>query len=103
MIGALADEGDGMTTTIERGTESEARRERGLSTLPKALIGIALFYFGIVPVFWYLEVHAGVSHSVASNTMTVLHILCFAGALALPWLPLSVSEGERGRRSWTRW
>ena len=83
-----------MTTTIERSTDIAPGRERGLSSLPKALIGIALFYFGIVPIFWYLEVHAGVSHSVASNTMTVLHILCFAGALALPWLPLRDLKGR---------
>ena len=54
-----------MTTTIERGTESEARRERGPLDAPESTDrSRALFYFGIVPVFCDLEVHAGVSHSV---------------------------------------
>ena len=69
---------------------------RGLSSLQKALIGVVVFYVGIIPVFWYLEMHAGVSHKVASNAMTILHIACFVTALALPWLSLP------GRRQRTR-
>ncbi|RYG96283.1 MAG: hypothetical protein EON58_12425 [Alphaproteobacteria bacterium] len=30
----------------------------------------------------------GVSHAIASNAMTIIHILCFVAALAAPWIPL---------------
>lgn len=60
----------------------------GLSPLQKSLIGIVALYVLTIPVFWYLETQMGVSHTVASNTMTVVQILCFAGALLMPWIPL---------------
>jgi hypothetical protein len=50
----------------------------------------------VIPIFWYLEVHRGVSHSVATNTMTILHVCMFATALALPWLNLP-GMGDRTR------
>jgi hypothetical protein len=67
---------------------TSSRAYDGLSPLQKALIGIVALFVLTVPVFWYLETQLGVSHSVASNTMTVVHILCFAAALLMPWLPL---------------
>lgn len=74
----------------EAGAPSAEPRPSGgrRSTLGRYLLGIVVVYFGTVPLFWWMEEHAGVSHGVATNSMTVLHILCFAGALALPWLPL---------------
>jgi len=75
---------------------TSSRAYDGLSPLQKALFGIVALYVLTVPVFWYLETQLGLSHSVASNTMTVLHILCFAAALLLPWLPLL------GQRTMTR-
>jgi hypothetical protein len=60
----------------------------GLSPLQKTLIGIVAVYVLSVPLFWYLETRLGVSHFVASNTMTVVQILCYAGALLMPWLSL---------------
>lgn len=63
------------------------------SALQKSLAGIVVLYFGTVPIFWYLEEHVGVSHSVATNAMTILHVLCFAGALTLPWLRLPGRAG----------
>jgi EXPERA (EXPanded EBP superfamily) len=83
-----------VTATTDQQGEREAAGTSRLSSLQKALIGVAAFYFGIIPVFWYLEVHLDVSHGVASNTMTVLHILAFATALSLPWLRL---PGQRVR------
>ncbi len=74
-----------MTVTASQGSEVEAPDRRGLSSLQKSLIGVVVFYFGTVPVFWYLEEHVGVSHAIASNTMTVLHVIGFITALALPW------------------
>ncbi len=56
--------------------------------MQKGLIGVVAFWFGTIPLFWYLEVHVGVSHAVASNTMTLLHVGAFIAALAMPWLPL---------------
>ena len=69
---------------------------RGTSSLQRALLSVVVFYFGIVPVFWFLEQRVGVSHAAASNTMTVLHICAFATALTLPWLRLP-GQGERTR------
>lgn len=65
-----------------------------MSSLQKGLIGVVVFWFATIPVFWYLEMHLGVSHGVASNTMVLLHVAAFATALALPWMPL---PGQRGR------
>ena len=80
-----------MTATTDRTRPAPAaggnqRARRGWSTLQKSLLGVVVVYFGVVPIFWWLEEHQDVSHSVASNTMTVIHILCFVTALALPWL-----------------
>ena len=86
-----------MTVTTDPNSElseSDAPGRGGLSSLQKALIGVVVFFFATIPVFWYLEVHVGVSHGVASNTMVLLHVVAFATALALPWLPL---PGQRGR------
>src|SRR4051794_22696371 len=63
--------------------------KHGLSTLQKSLIGVVVVYFGMVPFFWWLEEHVGVSHGVATNTMTLLQVLCFVTALSLPWFRLS--------------
>ena len=78
-------------------TTSEIRPPRtgdGLSSLQKALLIVAALFFGIIPVFWYLEIHVGVSHSVATNTMTLLSVGLFATALALPWMNLP-GQGTR--------
>ena len=81
-----------MTTTPAEPELATPQKRSGLSPLVKALLVIPVVYFGIVPIFWYLEEHVGVSHGIASNTMTVIHILLFATALALPWLNLPGQE-----------
>lgn len=83
-----------MTMTAPEHAPAEAPAKRSMSTIQKALVGIVIVYFGVVPIFWSLETHADVSHTVASNLMTVIHILCFAGALSLPWLRI---RGQRDR------
>lgn len=65
-----------------------SRADDGLSLFQKALVGIATVYLLTIPIFWYLGTQQWVSHSVASNTMTVVHLLCFAAALLMPWISL---------------
>lgn len=79
-----------MATAIGNPARSE------LTSLQKTLIGIVGLYVLSVPVFWYLEMQLNVSHHVASNAMTIVHILCFGSALLTPWLPL------RGQKSCDR-
>jgi hypothetical protein len=74
-----------MTATAD---EKAAASGRGMSSLQKALLGVIVAWFAIIPIFWYLETDLGVSHKVATNTMTVIHICTFATALALPWMNL---------------
>jgi hypothetical protein len=71
-------------------------KTRGLSSLQRALLAVVVFYVLTIPFFWYLEEHAGVSHGIASNAMTVSHICAFAAALALPWIRLP-GQGKRTR------
>jgi hypothetical protein len=73
---------------------SEAPTKGKLSSLQKAELGVVVFFFATIPLFWYLETHLGVSHSIASNTMVAFVVVAFATALALPWLPLA---GQRER------
>ena len=88
----------------QRDQQAAPSTRRGLTPLVKALLVIPVVYFGVIPIFWYLEEHVGVSHGVASNTMTVIHILCFATALALPWINLPGQERRpRYPRSSTPW
>ncbi len=77
-----------MTVTTSPAGQIRPTEKRGLSSLQKALIGVLVFFFATIPLFWFLEAHVGVSHGVASNTMVLLHVVAFATALALPWLPL---------------
>ncbi|WP_232680387.1 hypothetical protein [Nocardioides sp. R-C-SC26] len=72
------------------------RPTRGLSPLQRALLGVVAAWFAIIPVFWYLEIHLGVSQKIASNTMTVIHVCLFATALGLPWIRLP-GMGPRAR------
>lgn len=69
-------------------------RRPGLSSLQKGLLGVVVFWVATVPIFWFLEIHVGVSQKVASNAMVLLHVAAFATALAMPWLPL---PGQRDR------
>lgn len=66
----------------------------GLSVLQKSLFGVLAFFFAIHVVFWYLEIHAGVAHFVASTTLVLFVVGCFVTALVLPWLLL---PGQRDR------
>ncbi len=74
--------------------EPPSERGSGLSSLQKGLIGVVVFWLATIPLFWFLEMHAGVSQAVASNVMVLFHVAAFATALTLPWLPLS---GQRNR------
>ncbi len=74
--------------------ERGASGARGLSSLQKGLIAVVVLWVALIPLFWFLEVHLGVSQGVASNTMVLFHVALFATALALPWMPL---PGQRGR------
>jgi hypothetical protein len=85
-----------VTTTVEEPKAPGVPTRRGLSSLQKALLVVPIVWVATVPIFWYLEVHAGVSHDVAGNAMTVFHVLLFITALALPWLKLP-GQGERTR------
>lgn len=77
-----------MATVLDPETQPESSGQRRLSALQKGLLTVLLAWFVVIPIFWYLEVHAGVSHSIATNTMTIIHICLFATALALPWMNL---------------
>jgi hypothetical protein len=76
------------TEVEHEGVSAGAAGKGKRSSLAKSLIGVVVFYVATIPFFWYLEMHVGVSHSVASNVMTVTHVLAFVTVLALPWLPL---------------
>lgn len=78
-----------MTETIKQNGPGQAPSRPAFSSLQKALFGVLAFFFAIHPVFWYLEFHAGVSHAVASTTMVLVVIGCFAVALTLPWIPFA--------------
>ncbi|MGO4443443.1 hypothetical protein AB4Z42_08795 [Mycobacterium sp. 2YAF39] len=77
-----------MTETTSRDDQRSASAKRGLSSLQKALFGIVAVFVVLQPLFWFLEYHVGLSHTIASNTLVILVVCCFATALALPWLPL---------------
>lgn len=85
-----------MTSTADQETSPTERGGQRKSSLQKALLGALAVFVASVPLFWYLEVHAGVSHKVASNGMTLVGVLVFATALALPWMNLP-GMGERTR------
>jgi hypothetical protein len=76
------------TTTGPNGTGGT----KGLSALQKSLLGVLLTWCMTIPIFWFLETHAGVLHSVASNTMAAIHVCLFATALGLPWMNLPGME-----------
>lgn len=59
-----------MTETIGADDDKRASARRGLSSLQQSLLGVLAFFFIIHVVFWYLEFHAGVSHVVASTTLS---------------------------------
>ena len=77
-----------MTGIADETVEAPLAPRRGKSSLQKCLIGVLAGWFFTIPVFWYLEEHLGVSHKIATNTMTLLHVCLFATALALPWMNL---------------
>ncbi len=77
-----------MTETTSRDDQRASSAKRGLSSLQKALFGVLALFFVLHVVFWYLEFHLGVSHTIASTTLVGLVVCCFVAALALPWLPL---------------
>ena len=77
-----------MTETISTGDQQTSPRKRGLSSLQKALFGVLVFFFGIHPVFWYLEFHVGVARPIVSSVMVIVVVGCFVTALVLPWLRL---------------
>lgn len=83
-----------MATVLDSHTEASGSRGQRPSALQKSLLSVLLAWFMAIPIFWYLEIHAGVSHSTATNTMTVIHVCLFATALALPWANL---PGMKGR------
>ena len=75
-----------MTETIRRDDKPDSLARRGFSSLQKALFGVLALFFVIHVVFWYLEFHAGVSHTVASTALVAVVVGIFVTALALPWL-----------------
>lgn len=77
-----------MTSAPTQEASPGERGKRSMSSLQKALLGALTVFVSSVPFFWYLEVHASVSHKVASNGMTLVGVLVFATALALPWVNL---------------
>ncbi|WP_040862716.1 membrane protein [Nocardia niigatensis] len=77
-----------MTETSRRDDQIDRSAKRRFSSLQKALFGVLTFFFAAHLPFWYLEVHVGVSHAVASSGLVLVVVGCFATALALPWLPL---------------
>lgn len=85
-----------MTETIRHDGGGKAPSRRGFSSLQKSLFAILAFFFAIHPVFWYLEMHAGVPQPVASTVMVVVVVGCFVAALVMPWLRVG------DRRDWTR-
>ena len=78
-----------MTKATTRDDLQGAPAKRGLSSLQKALLGLLAFFFVLHVVFWYLEFHLGVSHTIASTTLVGVVVCIFVTALALPWLPLT--------------
>lgn len=85
-----------MTETIRHDGGGKAPSRRGFSSLQKSLFAILAFFFAIHPVFWYLEMYAGVPQPVASTIMVVVVVGCFVAALVMPWLRVG------DRRDWTR-
>lgn len=83
-----------MTSVVDKETSPAAQGKAGKSSLQKALLGALAVFVLSVPLFWYLEVHQGVSHKVASNGMTIVGVLVFATALALPWINLPGMGGR---------
>lgn len=83
-----------MTSVVEKNTEPSGANKGGKSSLQKALLSALAVFIASVPFFWYLEVHAGVSHKVASNGMTIVGVLVFATALSLPWMNLPGMGGR---------
>lgn len=77
----------------DRLARSISSEDRGRSSLQIGLLVVLAAWAAIIPLFWYLEERVGVSHSVATNTMTIIHVCLFATALALPWVNL---PGRRG-------
>lgn len=77
-----------MTSVEDKGARSTDATSRGRSSLQKCLLAALAVFVISVPFFWYLEIHVGVSHKVASNGMTLVGVLVFATALALPWMNL---------------
>lgn len=75
-------------TTLAKDQSQAQSDSAGVSSLQKGLLTALAVWFASIPAFWFLDVHAGVSHKVATNTMTILHVLLFATALALPWMKL---------------
>jgi hypothetical protein len=80
--------------TVKADEADLGERQGGVSALKRALLTVLVCWFLIIPLFWFLEVHVGVSHSMATNTMTVLHVCLFATALALPWMNLPGMQGR---------
>ena len=62
--------------------------DQGGNIIRNFVIAIIIVYFAMIPLFWHLEVNEGVSHSLATNTMTILQILCYVALLVFPWLRL---------------
>lgn len=83
-----------MTSVAEQKSDTPSGGKRRWSTLQKRLVLVVVGWAAIIPIFWYLEFHAGVSHKVASNAMTIVGVLLFATALTLPWLNLRGMEAR---------
>lgn len=83
-----------MTSVAEQKSDTPSGGKRRWSTLQKRLVLVVVGWAAIIPIFWYLEFHAGVSHKVASNAMTIVGVFLFATALTLPWLNLRGMEAR---------
>ena len=72
---------------ISHDDKPDSSTKRGLSSLQKALFCVLGSFFVMHVVFWYLEFHVGVSHTIASTGLVLVVVGIFVTALVLPWLP----------------